>query len=228
VKANASRDANLGYEEVVREILSEADEIDRAEDEQHGDARGDKLPEQLRTAAGRRAALRAAKERLQRKTHNEGLTDCVASDAGTDPWTPALEFDAEKIVRRVDGREGWLRAARAQIAARRERGEARPIARARLGRLLDGVRRLEEDDAAELEAMRAYERFRAHRRDWQGRRLSRAPRKPWVPPEEPPGKVNTTDPDSRVVKTMGQPGQQGYNTQAALNEHQIVLAAEGA
>jgi len=52
VKANASRDANLGYGEVVREILKEADEIDRAEDERYGDARGDELPEQLRTPEG--------------------------------------------------------------------------------------------------------------------------------------------------------------------------------
>jgi len=147
------------------------------------------------------------------------------SDVGEDWRTPALEFDAEKIVRRVDGREGWLRVARAQVAARRER-EAKPIARDRLGRLLDGARTLEEDHAAELEAMGAYEHFRAHGRDRQGRRLSSAPRKPWVPPQEPAGKVNTTDPDSRVVKTMGQPGKQGYNAQAAVNEQQIVIAAE--
>ncbi|MGH2869724.1 MAG: transposase [Solirubrobacteraceae bacterium] len=225
VKASASRDANLGYAEVVREILREADAIDRAEDEQYGDARGDEVPEQLRTPEGRRAALRAAKERLQDKTQREGLNDGEASDGGTDPQTPVLEFDAEKIVRRVDGREGWLRVARAQVALRRER-EARPVARDRLGRLLDGARRLEEDHAAELEAMRAYEHFRAHGRDRQGRRLSSAPRKPWAAPQEPAGKVNTTDPDSRVVKTMGQPGKQGYNAQAAVNEHQIVIAAE--
>jgi hypothetical protein len=43
--------------------------------------------------------------------------------------------------------------------------------------------------------------------------------------ETPPGKINTTDPDSRLMKVTG--GYvQGYNAQAAVNEGQIVLAAE--
>ena len=42
----------------------------------------------------------------------------------------------------------------------------------------------------------------------------------------PTGLINVTDPDSRVVRTHGQPPLQGYNAQAAVNEHQIVVAAE--
>jgi hypothetical protein len=41
----------------------------------------------------------------------------------------------------------------------------------------------------------------------------------------PPGKINVTDLDSRNVKTP-RSYTQGYNVQAAVNEHQIVLAAE--
>ncbi len=41
----------------------------------------------------------------------------------------------------------------------------------------------------------------------------------------PPGKINVTDLDSRNVKTP-RSYTQGYNAQAAVNEHQIVLAAE--
>jgi hypothetical protein len=41
----------------------------------------------------------------------------------------------------------------------------------------------------------------------------------------PAGKVNTTDPDSRPIPT-GFGFVQGYNAQAAVNEEQIVLAAE--
>jgi transposase len=65
VGANASLDANRGYEQIAREILQEAAEYDRREDELYGDARGDELPEQLRTAAGRRQALREAKRKLE-------------------------------------------------------------------------------------------------------------------------------------------------------------------
>src|SRR5215217_3379130 len=61
VAANASREANRSYEQIAREILAEAAETDRREDELYGEARGDELPEQLRTSEGRRAALREAK-----------------------------------------------------------------------------------------------------------------------------------------------------------------------
>jgi hypothetical protein len=57
-----------------------------------------------------------------------------------------------------------------------------------------------------------------------GRRFG-APPKPYVPPATPAGKLNTTDPDSRLVKGM-RGWLQGYNAQAATNEDQIVLAAE--
>jgi hypothetical protein len=145
-------------------------------------------------------ALRAAKERLACRRDGEPQEEPEADAL-------SLQFDTRAIVARVAGREGWLREARVQVAAKRQR-EARPIARGRRRRLLEGPRRLEEDHAAEVEAMRAYEDFRAHGRDRQGQRLSSAPRKPYVPPQEPAGTVNTTDPDSRVMKTMGQPGNQ--------------------
>jgi Transposase DDE domain len=60
----------------------------------------------------------------------------------------------------------------------------------------------------------------------QGGRARRVcPRKPYTPPATPPGKINTTDPDSRNVKTP-RGWVQGYNAQAATNEQQIVIAAE--
>ena len=49
---------------------------------------------------------------------------------------------------------------------------------------------------------------------------------PYQIPETPAGKINTTDPDSRLLKAAGIGYVQGYNAQAAVNERQIVLAAE--
>src|SRR3954454_9268083 len=45
VQANASRNENLDYEQLAREIVEEAKAIDAAEDELYGDRRGDELPE---------------------------------------------------------------------------------------------------------------------------------------------------------------------------------------
>src|SRR5680860_770060 len=65
--AAASDGAIRTYEQIAAEILAEAGRIDAAEDEIHGEARGDELPEGLRTANGRRAWLREAKEQLERE-----------------------------------------------------------------------------------------------------------------------------------------------------------------
>jgi len=174
VHANASRDENLDYEQLAREIIEEAKAVDAAEDELYGDARGDELPEQLRTGEGRRA---------------------------------------------------WLREAKRQLDEQRER-EARPVPKSRMKRVKEAKRRLDEELRTEARANAAYEHYRAHGRMKNGRRLgAHSPPKPWAPPEVPEGRINVTDPDSRVVKGL-RGFIQGYNAQAVTNEHQIVLAAE--
>lgn len=64
VHANASQHASRDYEQIAREILAEADAVDRAEDEQFGERCGDELPPELSTSQGRRGWLREAKRRL--------------------------------------------------------------------------------------------------------------------------------------------------------------------
>ena len=130
---------------------------------------------------------------------------------------------ADVIVARTQGREGWLREARHQLDEHRRR-EAKPIVRSRAQRLLEAERRMVQDLEVERAANEAYEHYREHGRDTQGRRLSRPP-KPYEPPDIPPGKINTTDVDSRNVKTP-RSYTQGYNVQAVVTEEQIVLAAE--
>ena len=50
--------------------------------------------------------------------------------------------------------------------------------------------------------------------------------KPFVAPTAPEGQVNLSDPDSRVMRTQGMPPRQAYNAQAAVNDQQVILAAE--
>lgn len=57
-----------------------------------------------------------------------------------------------------------------------------------------------------------------------GRRFG-GPPNPYQPPDVPAGKVNITDPDSKPIP-IGFGFVQGYNDRAAVNEQQIVVAAE--
>jgi hypothetical protein len=174
VHANASERATCGYERIAREILAEADAVDREEDERFGERRGDELPEHLATGAGRAKWLAEAKRRLEQR--------------------------------------------RAE--------EARPIPASRQRRLREAKRRLEDELETECRANEAYEAYRARGVMRNGRRLgAHSPPKPYTPSATPQGKINTTDPDSRNVKTL-RGWVQGYNAQAATNEHQIVIAAE--
>jgi transposase len=172
MQANASQHATRDYARIARQILGEADEIDREEDALHGRERGDELPPELATREGRQQWLRSAKR----------------------------DLDEQRAV------------------------EARPIPRSRQQRLVEAKRRLEEELAVECAANKAYEHYRAHGRQKNGRRLWPPP-KPYTPPDTPTGKINLTDLDSRNVKTRG--GYlQGYNAQAAVTAGQIVIAAE--
>jgi transposase len=172
VQANASRNENVDYEQLAREILEEAQAVDAAEDELYGQARGDELPPEFATAQGRRGWLREAKQRLEAE-----------------------------------------RAANPQ-----------PVPRSRPKRLKEANRRLEEELWTEVRANEAYEAHRARGRMKDGRRFG-GPPKPYTRPTTPEGRINVTDPDSKVVKGL-RGFLQGYNAQAVTNEHQVVLAAE--
>jgi transposase len=62
VAAAATHHATRSYEQIAEEILAEAARVDAAEDELYGEARGDELPEGLRTSGDRRKWLREAKQ----------------------------------------------------------------------------------------------------------------------------------------------------------------------
>jgi transposase len=219
IKANASMDQNRSYRELVTQILREAEETDRREDELYGEARGDELPEQLRTQEGRKAALEEAKRRIAERKGRAVESD---EDAGA-----GVEVDPELVLGRGGrrgGRREWPRVARRELEERRAR-EGRPIPRDREGRLFQALGRLEQNHRVELAANEAYEHWRGTARDTKGRVL-KGNSKPFVAPELPDGVINLSDPDSRVMRTQGTPPRQAYNAQTAVNEAQIILAAE--
>jgi transposase len=234
VRANASSYSNVDYKRIAEEILREADRIDREEDELYGDARGDELPEHLRTPEGRRAALKEAKRKLdqerQRRGREEPQRESLPAQGPLAPSRDenqgalfAVKLDAGEIVTRSSGREGWLRAARHQLDRHREQEEW-PVPRSRVERLLEAERRLAQDLEVEHQANQAYESYRTVGVMKDGRRFG-GPPNPYSPPAEPEGKINLTDPDCRLQKVR-QGWVQGYNAQAVVNEQQIVLAAE--
>jgi hypothetical protein len=119
------------------------------------------------------------------------------------------------------GRQQWFKVARRWLDDQRAEAAA-PVARERSKRVREAKRRLDEQLFTELRAEQAYRRYRA-----RGKTAAAAGSvpKPYVAPAVRPGEINLTDPDSRMVKGQHQ-FLQGYNAQAATNEHQIVIGAE--
>ena len=176
IAAAATHHATRSYEQIAEEILAEAAGTDAAEDELYGEARGDELPEGLRTSGDRRKWLREAKQALE-----------------------------------------------AERAA-----QAKPVPRDRGERLAECKRRLEEDWQLERRVVEEHAAWHARGIASDGSRRmagARANIKPYPLPEQPTGKLNVTDPDSRNLKTT-RGWVQGYNAQAAVTTEQIVVAAE--
>ena len=238
IAGSANPDVNLEFEQIAKEIVAQTKATDEAEDAQFGEARGDELPEELRTPEGRREFFRQARRSLRRDEKGERRERIEAPDAEVETeepeveaeteepeptLTPEFEFDADRITDAGGGRRRWLSEAKRQLEQHRWENPD-PIVRSRVERLLLALRRLEADLSAERAGNEAYEAYRKQGRMRDGRRFGR-PADPHQPPEVPEGKVNVTDPDSRPIP-VGFGFVQGYNGQTAVNENQIVLAAE--
>jgi transposase len=242
IAGSANPDVNMEFEQIALEIVVQTKATDEAEDAQFGEARGDELPEQLCTPEGRREFLRQARRALRRGEEGERPeqieepdaepeTDALDTEADVEAETeepgraptPEFEFDAGRITDAGGGRRRWLSEAKRQLEQHRWENPD-PIVRSRVERLLLALRRLEADLSAERAGNEAYEAYRKQGRMRDGRRFGR-PADPYQPPEVPEGKVNITDPDSRPIP-VGFGFVQGYNGQTAVNENQIVLAAE--
>jgi hypothetical protein len=226
LRGNATREASVDFGRIAQELIEFAIATDEAEDEEHGEARGDELPDELLTDEGRRGwlARELAARRQARREAEDGDGDGDGGEGGSEPDT-GCEFDAEEIVARVQGRDGWLLEAKRQLDRERWQTPA-PVSRAREDRLWDAAERLEQDLAALRAGNEAYERWRARATDRLGRSLqgNRLP-KPYTPPATPQTTVNLSDPDTHLMKGH-KIFVQGYNAQAVVDQNQIVIAAE--
>jgi hypothetical protein len=132
VAGNSSLAANRtleGIEKEVAEILKEAEETDRREDEQFGkENRGDELPEELRTYAERSKRLKEVKARLERaaeevrEKHAEKLADretteqsAVVKLRGRKPKTPEEAVDTEAKANITDPESRIMKTAKGYV-----------------------------------------------------------------------------------------------------------------
>jgi hypothetical protein len=168
IAGNASPEVNHEFDRIATEIVAEARATDEAEDERYGEARGDELPERLRTPEGRREFFRRARKRPRTEDRDveEPGEEAAAERSGE---VVALEFDAARIVARTRGREGWVREGRRQLEQHRWR-HPDLICRSRHERLLLAAERLEGELDTERRANEAYEHYRVTARDRLGRR----------------------------------------------------------
>ena len=108
IAAAATHHATRTYRQIAEEILQDAARLDAADDELFGDARGDELPQGLRTSGDRRKWIREAKQAMEAKRaaaakkvprdRGERLAECKAR----------LEQDWELERRVVAEHAAWL------------------------------------------------------------------------------------------------------------------------
>jgi transposase len=118
IAGNANPDVNFQFEQIAREVLAEVMASDEAEDERFGEARGDELPERLRTPEGRREFFGQVRQELRDSEQSEdqdGIEEPEAQAAEERPSTPEFCFDSGQITDAGGGRRRWLSEAKRQI-----------------------------------------------------------------------------------------------------------------
>lgn len=212
IAANASIFANRAEDSlraeadrIARQISAEAAEVDAAEDEAYGDARGDEVAPQFADPATRAAAIRVALAEIEAEKAKQAEEAAGEAERRAQSWQARAErrrtelAEAErKATERVAAWESADSAARAQ-------GTARPTGRRPLLESV-AIQRLREKLAtAERRAATAAPTVRTSR----GRSGTR--------------KANLTDPQSRVMNTRTG-WVQGYNVQLAVTADHLILA----
>lgn len=216
IAANASLKANRTRKQLEAEVaamFADAADTDAREDAVFGDARGDELPDELVDPRSRKARLDAA------------LAEVAKAEAARQAEEQAARDAEQRRARGGHARPG--RAPKGREIERAEEALARKQARAEQRRA-----------AAEAAAAARGERKPRGPAPGPGRGVTQAEQRladlrakaPWAPPpppsqaDPPAPQANTSDPDSRIMKTPTG-WVQGYNAQAAVNEHGVVVAA---
>ena len=176
---NASRGANREFEQIAREILAEHKATDEAEDERIGEARGDELPEQLRTPEGRREFFRQAKQQAPSDEETDSRESRSARRRARAVSSSSMRSGSSRA---SQGREGWLRDAKRQLEQHRWQ-DPDAISRSRSERLVLAAERLEADLDAERAGTRRMS-ISGARAD-EGRAAVRRAAEALQPPEVP-------------------------------------------
>lgn len=192
----------------VARILAEARTTDADEDAQAALLGPAELPAALATRSGRLARLRAALEEIEAQDSAQAAEakaraeKARAAAAEGRKLTGRKPKDPHAALARAEAEHAAALVAAERRAAERAKREA---AEAAAGRKLRG--RAPGPDRVLIQATAALEVARAA--------AAEAPAAARV--------ANTTDPDSRIMKTA-KGWVQGYNAQAAANEHQVVVS----
>ena len=219
--ADASLNANrtrASIEEEVRRMFGEAAAVDAEQDTLFGRTRGDELPAELTDPTSRAARLDRALAQLRRGDAERETTHAQRA---------AKEAEAAARGQRVRGRrpddtdpvadaETRLTLAQQRAKDRRAAIEARAAAE---GRRVPGTPPGDGPRVGKARQRLAAARQAAEQAD-------QAANQSGDDDDHPPRpRANVTDPDSRTMKTANG-WVQGFNAQAAVNEHGVVVACD--
>lgn len=221
IAANAALDVNRDVTAIraqVVSMLAEAKSTDENEDSHPDLFGGDSLPSDLATRSGRLGRLTAALEKIeadetQLKEEAQAKAEAARREAevgnlvnGRKPKDPEALYLRAQIDHDVMTE---------RLAKRQVDWDARKAEKTAQGKSMTGFRPSEDCHLKRATA------------DLEQARLDVVAAREGAGANKPKGNLciaNTTDPDSRIMKTKD--GYvQGYNAQAAVNENQIVLAA---
>jgi transposase len=224
VAANAALSANRGEDTIraeVRKLLDAAAETDGAEDRRLGDARGDELPAGLNRAGRERLGrLRAAAAKVKARKATGHVDADTKAEAARAANASAVEATGKhRAGRKTRGADPVGRAA-ADLA------EARAAEQRAKEALRDA--RIAARSAGSEPPTRGPVRLAAQRRRYAEWRLAKlvaaaSQGRLRLPDKPQPPRANISDPDSAILPTA-KGWVQGYNVQAAVNEHQVIIA----